>query len=161
MKEILNKAKEKAGQLSRDLRPDAADIKRKADYAIDAASKVAEEVGRLGKDALKTDMAKDAAAGAAIGAVIAVPVPVIGPMAGAVIGAGLGVYKNITRSGGAKPADSEALPARQPLPVIEMTATEKVGPDKFEEINKLHELKVKGALTDAEFAAEKKKILDR
>ena len=161
MKEILNKAKEKAGQLSRDLRPDAADIKRSADYAIDAASKVAGEVGRLGKGALKTDMAKDAAAGAAIGAVIAVPVPVIGPMAGAVIGAGLGVYKNITRSGGAKPADSEALPARQPLPVIEVSATEKAGPDKFEEINKLHELKVKGALTDEEFAAEKKKILDR
>ena len=88
MKEILNKAKEKAGQLSRDLRPDAADIKLSADYAIDAASKVAGEVGRLGKGALKTDMAKDAAAGAAIGAVIAVPVPVIGPMAGAVIGAG-------------------------------------------------------------------------
>lgn len=161
MKEILNKAKEKAGQLSRDLRPDAADIKRSADFAIDAASKVAGEVGRLGKDALKSDMAKDAAAGAAIGAVIAVPVPIIGPMAGAVIGAGLGVYKNITRSGGGKATEPENLPARQPLPVIDVIATEKAVPDKFEELNKLHELKVKGALTDEEFAAEKKKILDR
>lgn len=79
----------------------------------------------------------------------------------ALLFADVGVYKNITRSGGAKPADSEALPSQQPLPVIEVTATEKAGPDKFEEINKLHELKVKGALTDEEFAAEKKKILDR
>ena len=161
MKEILNKAKEKAGQLSRDLRPDAADIKRKADYAIDAAGKVAGELGRLGKDALKTDMARDAAAGAAIGAVIAVPVPVIGPMAGAVIGAGLGVYKNITRPSGSKSAEPEALPGKQLPPVIEVTATGKAEPDKFEEIGKLHDLKAKGALTDEEFAAEKKKILDR
>ena len=161
MKEILNKAKEKAGQLSRDLRPDAADIKRKADYAIDAAGKVAGEVGRLGKDVLKTDMARDAAAGAAIGAVIAVPVPLIGPVAGAVIGAGLGVYKNITRPSAPKSAESEASSDKQLPSVIEVTAAEKADSDKLEEIGKLHDLKVKGALTEEEFAAEKTKILNR
>lgn len=161
MKEILNKAKAKAGQLSRDLRPDAADIKRSTDYAIDAASKVAGQVGRLGKDALKTDMARDAAAGAAIGALVAVPVPVIGPMAGAVIGAGLGVYKNITRPSTNRSAEPSPLLTSQPVTVIDVVASEQTPTDKFEELNKLHDLKVKGALTSKEFAAEKKKILDR
>lgn len=161
MKEILNKAKAKAGQLSRDLRPDAADIKRSTDYAIDAASKVAGQVGRLGKDALKTDMARDAAAGAAIGALVAVPVPVIGPMAGAVIGAGLGVYKNITRPSTNRSAEPSPLLTSQPVTVIDVVASEQTPTDKFEELSKLHDLKVKGALTSKEFAAEKKKILDR
>lgn len=161
MKEILNKAKAKAGQLSRDLRPDAADMKRSRDFAIDAANKVAGEVGRLGKHVLKSDMARDAAAGAAIGAVVAVPVPVIGPMAGAVIGAGLGVYKNITRPSGSKSAESPPLLTSQPVTVIDVVASEQASTDKFEELNKLHDLKVKGALTSKEFAAEKKKILDR
>lgn len=161
MKEILNKAKAKAGQLSRDLRPDAADIKRSTDYAIDAASKVAGQVGRLGKDALKTDMARDAAAGAAIGALVAVPVPVIGPMAGAVIGAGLGVYKNITRPSTNRSAEPPPLLTSQPVTVIGVVASEQTPADKYEELNKLHDLKVKGALTNKEFAAEKKKILDR
>lgn len=161
MKEILHKAKEKAGQLSRDLHPEAADIKRSADAAIDTAGKVAGEIGRLGKDVLKSDMAKDAAAGAAIGAVIAVPVPLIGPMAGAVIGAGLGVYKNITRPSerrAERPVPESTLP---PPSVIEVVATDQPGPDRFEELNRLHELKVNGVLTEEEFASEKKKILDR
>lgn len=161
MKDMLNKAKAKAGQLSRDLRPDTADIKRSADYAIDATSKVAGAVGRLGKDALKSDMARDAAAGAAIGAAIAVPVPVIGPMAGAVIGAGLGIYKNISRPGSGTTAEPDNLLASQPVTVIDVAATEKAVSDKYDELNKLHDLKVKGALTEREFAAEKKKILNR
>ncbi len=161
MKDMLNKAKAKAGQLSRDLRPEAADIKRSADLAIDTAGKVAGEVGRLGKDVLKSDMAKDAAAGAAIGAVIAVPVPLIGPMAGAVIGAGLGVYKNIMRPNERRAERPVHEPILQPPPVIDVIATDKAGLDKFEELNKLHELKVNGVLTDEEFASEKKKILDR
>ena len=129
--------------------------------AIDTAGKVAGEVGRLGKDVLKSDMAKDAAAGAAIGAVIAVPVPLIGPMAGAVIGAGLGVYKNIMRPSERRAERPMHEPILQPPPVIDVIATDKAGLDKFEELNKLHELKVNGVLTEEEFASEKKKILDR
>lgn len=162
MKDLLNKAKMKVSQLATDMRPDAKDVKRTADLAVDMASRAASEVSRLGKDALKTDMAKDAAAGAAIGAAVAVPVPVIGPVAGAVIGAGLGVYKNITRPSASQATPPVTLPSPTPnANVIDVTPTASPVLDKYEELTKLHELKVKGVLTEEEFAAEKKKILDR
>lgn len=162
MKDLFNKAKSKAGDLvtsAKDMGPDAGDIKRAADFLVDAASKTATEVGRLGKDAFKTDMAKDAAAGAAIGAAVAVPIPLVGPIAGAVVGAGLGVYKNIKQ--GPKTERPVVLPNDTASNVIE--AESKIVPsvDKFEELSKLHDLKVKGVLTEDEFAAEKKKVLDR
>ena len=158
MKEILNKAKAKAGQLSRDVRPSSASVKRSADFALDTAGKVADGVGRLGKDALRSDMAKDAVAGAAIGAVIAVPVPLIGPIAGAVIGAGLGVYKNIVR--GSAPRATAVPPSPDNQTIIKVSAAPS-STEKFEHLDKLHELKLKGVLTPEEFAVEKKKILDR
>jgi len=133
--------------------------KSKADLLVDSASRAAAEAGRLGKGALKTDMVKDAAAGAAIGAAVAVPIPLVGPIAGAVVGAGLGVYKNIKQ--GPKTERPVALPDDTSPTVIE--AESKIVPsvDKFEELSKLHDLKVKGVLTEDEFAAEKKKVLDR
>ncbi|OYU10374.1 MAG: hypothetical protein CFE38_17765 [Comamonadaceae bacterium PBBC1] len=104
-------------------------------------------------------MAKDAAAGAAIGAAVAVPIPLVGPIAGAVVGAGLGIYKNIKQ--GPQTERPVALPNDTSSNVIE--AESKIVPsvDKFEELSKLHDLKVKGVLTEDEFAAEKKKVLDR
>jgi Short C-terminal domain len=162
MRDLLKKAKFKAGDLVtsvKEMRPDAGEIKHAADFLVDAASKTATEAGRLGKDALKTDMAKDAAAGAAIGAAVAVPIPLVGPIAGAVVGAGLGVYKNIKQS--LKTERPEALPNDTSSNIID--AESKIVPslDKFEELSKLHDLKVKGILTEDEFAAEKKKVLDR
>jgi hypothetical protein len=162
MKDLLNKVKSKAGDLvisAKDMGPDAGDIKRAADFLVDAASKTATEVGRLGKDALKTDMAKDAAAGAAIGAAVAVPIPLIGPIAGAVIGAGLGVYKNIKQ--GPRTERPESLPNDTSSTFIEVESKIASPVDKFEELSKLHDLKVKGVLSEEEFAAEKKKILTR
>lgn len=161
MKDLLNKAKTKAVQVAQDLRPEPADVKRTTDAAVDTATKVVTEIARLGKDALKTDMARDAAAGAAVGAVVAIPVPLIGPVAGAVIGAGLGVYKNITR-GSSKSPDPVILPMPHEFPdAVSIPKLEKLDMDKYEELNKLHDLKTKGVLTDEEFAVEKKKILDR
>lgn len=166
MKDFLNKARDKASDLmssgiekARELTPDSADIKRAADTLVDSASKAASEVKQLGQDALKTDMAKDAAAGAAIGAVVAVPVPVVGPIAGAIVGAGLGVYKNVRQ---VPKSGSPSAPPRLPAaPVIEAESREVPHLDKYEELTKLHDLKVKGILTEEEFATEKKKVLDR
>jgi hypothetical protein len=151
MKNLFDKAKS--------MSPNSGDVKRAADFLVDTASKTATEISRLGKDALKTDMAKDAAAGAAIGAAVAVPIPLVGPIAGAVVGAGLGVYKNMKQ--GPKTEGPVALPNDTSSNVIE--AESKIVPsvDKFEELSKLHDLKVKGVLTEDEFAAEKKKVLDR
>jgi hypothetical protein len=166
MKDFLNKVKDKASNLmtsgmdkARELTPDSTEIKRAADALVDSASKAATEVKQLGQEALKTDMAKDAAAGAAIGAVVAVPVPLIGPIAGAIVGAGLGVYKNIRQApkGGA----NDAPPRLPPAQIIEAEIREVPSLDKYEELSKLHDLKVKGILTDDEFNTEKKKVLDR
>ncbi len=158
MKDLLTKAGQlasaagdKVQDAAKGLKPEASDIKKAADFVVDTTSKAANEIQHLGKDALKTDLAKDAAAGAAIGAVMGVPVPVVGPVAGAVIGAGLGVYKNIKQ--GIKPAHAPALPS-------DATTAPTVA-EKFEELTKLHELKTQGILTEDEFAAEKKKVLDR
>ncbi|MDZ7938809.1 MAG: SHOCT domain-containing protein [Rhodoferax sp.] len=175
MNDMLNKAKSAATDLvtstankiadtAKENKPTAEGMKRTADFLVDTASRTATELGRLGKDALKTDMAKDAAAGAAIGAVVAVPIPLIGPIAGAVVGAGLGVYKNIRQSG---TSHAEVMPPPQALtaasetPLIEVVATTPSPTDKFAELTKLHELKVNGILTEEEFASEKQKILNR
>lgn len=171
MKDMLNKAKSAAGDLvtstttklsevAKDHAPERGDVKRAADFLVDTASKTASELSRLGKDALKTDLARDAAAGAAIGAAVAVPIPVLGPITGAVVGAGLGVYKNLRQPASAAPSE----PAQPQLPpqVVEVQAVPVPSADsKFAELEKLHDLKVKGILTEEEFAAEKRKVLDR
>lgn len=87
-------------------------------------------------------MAKDAAAGAAIGAVVAIPVPVIGPVAGAVVGAGLGVYKNLTKRGD----QAQKAPTHS-------------APDLHGQLLKLADLRDKGILSEAEFEAQKRKVL--
>jgi hypothetical protein len=156
---LITSTADKISETAKDLRPEPGDFKRGVDFVVDTTSKAATQLGQLGKEALKTGMAKDAAAGAAIGAVIAVPVPLIGPIAGAVIGAGLGVYKNIVR-GPSTPHDNGAA-RKITSEVVDVQSTAVPRPDRFEELSKLHALKVQGVLTEDEFAAEKKKILDR
>lgn len=85
------------GDLNGDGKIDAEDFKIAAARAKVVAAATADELVKLGKEALQSDMVKDAAAGAAVGAAVAIPVPIVGPAAGAVVGAGLGVYKNLTK----------------------------------------------------------------
>lgn len=156
---MMSSTTDKISETAKELRPAPGNFKRVADFLVDTASKTATEIAHLGKGALKTGMAKDAAAGAAIGAVVAVPIPLVGPIAGAVVGAGLGVYKNIVH--GSKTMNDETPPLLTPPKVIDVESKVVPSIDKFEEISKLHDLKVKGALTEEEFSAEKKKVLDR
>lgn len=120
-------------------------------WSKNAASTVADEATRLGKEIVRSDMAKDAATGAAIGAAVAMPLPVIGPAAGAVVGAGLGIYKNITKPASKGP---ELLSQAQKQ---HSSSSEK--PDAYDQLIKFDELRQKGILTDAEFEEQKKKIL--
>ena len=170
MKDFLNKAKSAAGgfitvsvdkatEVAKDNRPTLGDAKRAADFLVDKAEITASELSRLGKDALRTDLAKDAAAGAAIGAVLAVPVPLVGPIAGAVVGAGLGVYKSVRSGSNSRRTEVQQSRLQPQLEAPE--SPKKAGTDKFGELVKLHDLKVKGILTDEEFNSEKKKVLDR
>lgn len=132
------------GDLNGDGKVDEEDARIAANWAKKTASAIGDEAGRLGKEAMRSDMAKDAATGAAIGAVVAIPVPIIGPMAGAAIGAGLGVYKNLTKpQASAIGADVAAVPK-----------------DVHAELLKLDDLRKKEIITSTEFDAQKKKILD-
>ena len=152
LKSLAKEAKDAAssatvliGDLNGDGKVDEEDARIAAEWAKKTANSIGDEASRLGKEVMRSDLAKDAASGAAIGAVIAVPIPVFGPMAGAVIGAGLGVFKNFTKKG-------------QPAPVIiDRTSIPK---DIYAELLKLDELKQKNIITDAEFEVQKKKIFD-
>jgi hypothetical protein len=66
-------------------------------------------------------------------------------LAGAAIGAGLGVYKNLTK------------PNQPPPVIIDKSAVPK---DVHAELVKLDELRQKNIISEAEFAAQKKKVLD-
>jgi hypothetical protein len=85
--------------LNGDGKVDQEDAKIAAAKAKRIASKTADKVGALAKEAGKHDMVKDAAAGAAIGAAVAIPLPVIGPVVGAAVGAVAGVAKNLRAAG--------------------------------------------------------------
>lgn len=142
-KEVATSAAVLVGDLNGDGTVDEADARIAAEWTKKTATSIGAEAGRLGKEALRSDMAKDAAAGAAVGAVVAIPVPVIGPLAGAAIGAGVGVYKNLTK----KPSSTGALDNHG------------VSPDMHAELLKLDDLRQKGIFTEAEFETQKKKLL--
>lgn len=142
-KDALSSTAVLVGDLNGDGKVDAEDARIAADWAKKTASSIGGEASRLGKEALRSDLAKDAASGAAIGAVVAVPVPVIGPVAGAAIGAGVGVYKNMTKK------ESSPLSGKGESKV-----------DIHAELLKLDDLRQKNIISEAEFESQKEKILD-
>lgn len=141
-KDTLSRSAHLLGDLNADGKVDEEDARIAAEWAKKTAQSAANEVSKLGKEALKSDMVKDAAAGAVVGAAIGVPLPVIGPMSGAAIGAGLGIYKNITRKD-------------TPPQKVQIEASV----DVHAELIKLDELRKKGIITDVEFETKKKSLL--
>lgn len=100
-------------------------------------SGAAEGVGNVAKAVARAPLTKDVATYAAVGAVVALPLPIVGSAIGAAVGAGLGLWRNMTRH--------ETL-----TPVL---------PDPLAEIERLHGLHERGAITDDEFSAWKAKLL--
>lgn len=154
--DAVSSAATQASALVQKHKPDAQDIEQAKTWAKKAASATAVEASRLSKEVMKSDLAKDAAKGAAVGAVIAVPIPLIGPLVGAVVGAGIGTYAGLTRPKIHTPQTLAAIAPPQAT-VIEMVTSPK---DMYAELLKLDELLKKGILTQAEFDAEKKKMLN-
>lgn len=155
--DALSAAANKTSAFVQDHRPDDQQIDQAKAWIKRTANDTAVEATRMGKEAMSSDLAKDMAKGAAVGAVIAVPVPLIGPAFGAVVGAGIGVYANMTRS------KTDGLPQVQmvapPQPqVIEVVAASPPK-DVYAELLKLDDLLKKGILTQAEFEAQKAKVL--
>lgn len=93
----LNRAALMVGDLNGDGKVDAEDFKIAAEKTKKIAVATSEGAAKLGKEVMKSELAKDVAAGAALGAAIAIPVPLVGPATGAIIGAGVGAYTNITK----------------------------------------------------------------
>jgi hypothetical protein len=141
-KNLLSRLARILGVLDGDGKVDEEKVRVATEWAKEKTIATANEVSRLGKEAMKSDMVKDAAAGAVVGAAIAVPVPVIGPLAGGTIGAGLGVYKNIVK----KETGQSRHQPEQPT-------------DVYAELVKFDELRQKGIITDAEFETRKKLLL--
>lgn len=132
------------GDLNGDGKLDEEDAKIAAEWAKKTAQSAANEVSKLGKEAMKSDMVKDAAAGAVVGAAIAIPVPVVGPLVGGAIGAGFGLYKNIVKN----EASQQKVQIAAPM-------------DVHAELVKFDELRQNGIITDAEFVAKKNTLLQK
>ena len=154
--DAVSNAATQASALVQEHKPDAQDIEQAKTWAKRAASATAVEASRLGKEMMKSDFAKDAAKGAAVGAVVAIPVPFVGPLVGAVVGAGIGTYAGLNRPKIYTP-QTLAVIAPPQATVIEMVVSPK---DLYAELLKLDELLKKGILTQAEFDAEKTKLLN-
>ncbi|MDO8777983.1 MAG: SHOCT domain-containing protein [Burkholderiaceae bacterium] len=155
--DMASRLSDKASALLQEHKPNEQVMVQAKAWVKNAATVTAESAIRLGKDAMKSDLAKDAAKGAALGAAIAVPVPLIGPAFGAVVGAGIGVYANLTRSNQNAPQSLQSAPVHQ-APVIDVVAAPPK--DVFAELLKLDDLLKKGILTQAEFDAQKTKVLN-
>ncbi len=140
-KDAVSAAATAVGDLNGDGVVDEKDAQIAADWARRTAGSIADEAGRLGKQAIRSDLAKNAAAGAAVGAVVSIPIPLIGPVAGATVGAGIGIYKSLTQK-----STPQIL---QAPPRIDIHA----------ELLKLGDLRERGMLTDGEFETQKRKLL--
>ena len=153
---MASRLSDKASALVQEHKPNEQEMAQAKAWVKNAATVTTESAIRLGKEAMKSDLAKDAAKGAAVGAAIAVPVPLIGPAFGAVIGAGIGMYANLTRSSQSAPQSLQSAPVPQ-VPVIDVVAAPPK--DIYAELLKLDDLLKKGILTQPEFDAQKTKLL--
>lgn len=155
--EALSSAATKANLFVQEHKPDEQQMDQARAWVKKAAADTALEATRLGKEAMRSDLAKDAAKGAAAGAVVAVPVPFVGPVVGAMVGAGFGVYTNLTRPAGVSPrtANDLAAPQAQVVQTVPAMPTK----DLYAELLKLDDLLKKGILTQEEFDVQKAKVL--
>lgn len=142
-KDAVTKTAVLMGDLNGDGKVDEEDARLAAEWTKKQANALGSEAVRLGKEAVRSDLAKDAATGAAVGAAIAVPVPLIGPAVGAAIGASIGAYRNLSGKGTSSSVTTNKLH------------------DTHAELLKLQDLREKGVLSEEEFQRAKLKTLDR
>lgn len=109
--------------------------------AVEGPKTAAAEAIKAAKRVARSRAFKNAAAGAGAGAVFAVPIPFVGPIAGAICGAGVGLFFG------------DQLRVR----IFAQDLTPK---DLHAELLKLAELREKGILSEEEFVACKRKLLD-
>ena len=156
--EALSSATAKASTFVQEHKPDEQQIYQAKAWVKRAAADTAVGATRMGKEVMRSDLAKDAAKGAVVGAANAVPLPIVGPAISAVVGAGIGVYANLTRTAPTIQKSADAL-APQHSQTDQVASTPPVK-DVYAELLKLDDLLKKGILTQAEFDSQKAKVLD-
>jgi hypothetical protein len=157
LRAMAGRLSDKAAALVQEHKPNEQELGAAKAWVKKAATVSAEAAVRLGKEAMKSDIAQDAAKGAAVGSVVAMPVPLIGPALGAVVGAGIGVYANLTRDNQKGSQSIQSAPFDQAAIIDVAAAPPK---DVYAELLKLDDLLKKGILTQAEFDQQKTKILN-
>lgn len=87
------------GDLNGDGKVDFEDAKIAAARMKEVAGVAADELGQLGKRALRSDLVQDAAAGAVVGGALLslAPIPFVSTMTGVTLGAAIGACKSITK----------------------------------------------------------------
>jgi hypothetical protein len=156
-REALSNTSSKAAALVQQHKPDAQEIEQAKLWAQRTAAATAEEIARLSREVRESPLGRVAAKGAASGTVTSLPVPIIGPALSAVVGASASVYAHLTRS---KTSEAPEL-APEPVPSPYAPVVEVVAPDTeiYARLLHLDDLLKKGILTQAEFDAQKKKVL--
>lgn len=95
---IAGKAVELVGDLNGDGKIDEEDLKIAIAKGKEVAATVADEVGSLAKEVVRSDLVKDTAAGAAVGAALFSVLPLVGTTTGAVVGgAAVAMKKLLTK----------------------------------------------------------------
>lgn len=121
--------------------------KEKVGAAYDDAAEVINRANKIG-------LGKDVLPFALIGAALAIPIPIVGPILGGIIGGAIGAWRGSNR---AEPADPNLIDAT-PTAVRNKPAAKHQ--DVVAELIRFGELRDKGLITQAEFDAQKARLLD-
>ena len=117
-------------------------VKHTAGEAYDDAAEVINRANKFG-------LGKDVLPFALIGAAVAIPIPFVGPFIGGAIGAAIGAWRGSNRHAATTDAMIDVTP-RKPKPRNQDTVAELI---------RFGELRVKGLISQAEFEAQKARLL--
>jgi len=144
VKATASKAKDEAAAFinREDTQATIQSARAKVGEAYDDAAEVINRANKFG-------LGKDVLPFALIGAAVAIPIPFVGPFIGGVIGAAIGAWRGSNREAAAPDAMIDVTP-RKPKPRNQDTVAELI---------RFGELRDKGLITQAEFDAQKARLL--
>ncbi|HPU16055.1 MAG TPA: SHOCT domain-containing protein [Polymorphobacter sp.] len=124
-------------------------VKQTASEAYDDAAEVINRANKFG-------LGKDVLPFALIGAAVAIPIPFVGPFIGGAIGAAIGAWRGTQRTEAAPEASAGAIEA---TPTSVRSKPKARNQDVVAELIRFGELRDKGLITQAEFEAQKARLL--
>jgi membrane protease subunit (stomatin/prohibitin family) len=135
------------------------DVKEKTakvvDDATDFLTREDDDAAEVINRANKFGLGKDVLPFALIGAAVAIPIPFIGPIIGGAIGAAIAVWRGNQRA----EADDGVAGAIEATPTSVKSRAKPRNQDVVAELIRFGELRDKGLITQAEFDAQKARLL--